>query len=338
MTSKDIAKLAGVSQATVSRALNGNPSVPEEKRKMIQAIADQCGYELNTSARALRTKKTNMIGIVLSGGFIDFNRHYFTSNLYAQVRKTLFDMGYDSYPIYGAGLSDNMLIQKPLQQKQVDGLIFIASASMPDSLALEMLDKHSTPSIVIFYEDNPTPSINGIVTYNSQNSSYVMGKHLIECGHEKIAFCGTKYQNTGTNKLIGLKKAMNEHDLEFDEDLYFLSDTSFELGYKCAMENFDKMMKATAIFSNNDASALGVISALRDKGVSIPDDISVVGIDNLPFDTWWHPYLTTVDCNMSSIALNACSMLIRAMEGEKHMPTCFVESKVVQRESLKKIN
>lgn len=339
MTSRDLAKLAGVSQATVSRALNGSPKVSEEKRILIRELAEKYGYELNSSARALKTKKTNLIGIVLSGGFIDFNRHLFLTEVYAQIRISLLKNGYESYPIYGAGISENQLIKKAIQQKQVDGFIFIALTETFDSQILRMIDSHQVPVIVVFTEELNIPEINGMVVYDTRKAALKMTEYLMDMGHRKIAFCDSKtYKGKNCNKLRGVNEAFQRRNQKFDDTLYFQADVFFESGYECVKQNFDRLRQATAIFANNDASALGVISALSDREIRVPEDISVVGLDNMPISTWWKPYLTSLDYDIETMAVQTCRQLMRAINGEHDIETYYTHSRIVERDSVKKIN
>jgi LacI family transcriptional regulator len=338
LTSKDLARLAGVSQATVSRVLNGSPKVSEEKRVLIKELAEKYGYELNSSARALKTKRTTLIGIVLSGGFIDFNRHLFLTELYAQIRISLLKNGYESYPIYGEGVSESQLIKKAIQQKQVDGFIFIALTEVFNPDILEMLESHHVPTIIVFTEELGFASVNGMVVYDTKDAARKMTEYLFEKGHRKIAFCDSKmYKGKNCNKLRGVKEAFQLRNVEFDDTLYFLADVFFESGYECVEQNFEQLMKASAIFANNDTSALGIISALSDRGIKVPEDISVVGLDNMPISTWWKPYLTSLDYDIKTMAAHTCRQLMRAISGEQNIETYVTNSRIVERDSVKNI-
>jgi DNA-binding LacI/PurR family transcriptional regulator len=335
MTSKEFSKIAGVSQSTVSRALNGAAGVSEEKRQMIMELAQKYGFELNSSAKALKMNRTNRIGISFADNFISFEKSLSVTAMYEKLRDALLRCGYETYPIYGDKEFKINAIRKAVLRKEIDGIIFLSTNDLPPEETLRLLGEKDIPHVGIYAEKYRLSGRCRNISMNYWKATYRIGEYLIKKGHREIAFCSGKYDFASRNKYETFIKMLSDYKIKFDDRRHFSTGYTFQSGYECAVSNIESMRECTAVFSHNDASALGIIAGLNDYGMKVPQDISVVGMGNLQMSCWWRPHLTTIGFDDEAIIKKASEMLIALLNDADPGEDAEFDSYVIERESVK---
>ncbi len=310
VTLVDVAKLAGVSVMTASRALSGEGYASEETRTKVQAAAKQLGYTPNALARMMKGGKTNVIGVVVNDVSSSVINCFVTA-LSEEVRK--FDMDlfiYNSLGDLGGGKGQRV---SQMLHGLWDGLIFVMPRMTDDYL--ETLEQGSSPVVMINYFRTETslPVVRG----DNVNGAHDAVSHLIELGHRRIGFIrGSSYTGQSDQRERGYAAALADAGIELDPALVYQGNFNEQSGidgthYLLALEN-----PPTAIFAANDGMAIGVMNALREKGLRIPEDISVIGFDDIPAASMTRPPLTTLRHPFEAMAHATVQELVRRIRGE----------------------
>jgi len=309
ITIYSISQKLGLSPSTVSRALRGSPLVREETRKRVLRVAKELGYATNSFARSLRTKKSHIIAIITE----DITNP-FTSLIIKGIEEVTAKNNY--HIIYGNGdgnLNKEKRYLNALIQRQIEGLIYISTVSR------EIKDFYLNTSIpVIFsYSYSLTPDIPSIIP-DDLYGGYIATEYLIKLGHKRIAFIfGPAGYKATTDRLAGSKKAFEDYNLDWDHRLVrHCKEWDSASGYKEALDLLSKDIIPTAIFAGNDLIAVGVMDALREKGLNVPKDISVVGYDDREVCGYVRPKLTTVRLPLVEIGKKSAEILINHINGK----------------------
>lgn len=309
-TIKDVAKIAGVSISTVSRVINNSkPVSPEVKRKVLEAI-DGTGYKPNEIARTLVTKKSNVIGIIVT----DLGFSYI-----AEMVRGIEEIGkmydYDILLCSSYGEEEAELnYMRLLIQKQVEGIILISN-NLNDSVKEYI--KESNINFIYLSRYTYDKDFNTVkIDYN--DAAYEMTKHLINQNHKRIAYVSDCSRNNGIDsmKLEGYKKAIEQNEF-YDFKIYKAKATSqIQSGYDIANEIVSDEFNATAVFCSNDELAIGLINYMYDNNIKVPDDISVVGFGDLKIASILRPTLTTVKEPYYDIGAVAIRRIIKELNKE----------------------
>ncbi len=291
VTIKDIAKRLNLSYSTVSRALNSSSLVNEKTMKRIQEEAKRMGYTPNALARGLVLKKSGIIGMIIP----DITNPFFPA-LARGAEDRAVDRGYN---LLVCNTDWNIKLEtrhlRLIQEKKVDGLI-LSSINLENKY-LETIIQKGYP-LVFVSRVYPGVDVN-FVGMDTHYGGYLAGKHLVELGHRNIAFIGGKF-NIGSvqGRFSGFLKALREAGIEFNPSLAVEGEFNIESGYARALElfkyNFKSGGKITAVFAANDLVAIGVMKAVRELGLSVPDDVSVIGYDDIFVSSIPGVELTTV--------------------------------------------
>lgn len=328
-TIRDVASLAGVSPATVSRVLNNKPVKSQTKERIEQAIK-KLDYYPNVLAQNFVHNISYHIGVTMTEreGLTAVDQ--FNSVLLQGILGIAKSKNYSVTLIPLSGIDDkgNLLVDM-FRKNAIDGAIILDPG---DNLNLffEIL-KHSIPAVVIGRIPNNLP----IPTVDTDNVEgiYLVAKHLINLGHKKIAyFSGPLNYIASQDRYAGYQKALAESGIAFDPNLVIESESNFEGGYRGLLEFLNKNLEATAICAFNDAMAIGAIKALQDNKISVPDEIAVVGHDDLPVGAMIHPALTTIHSPIEQMGEEATKMLFKKIEepGEPERKILSVNLKVRQ--------
>ncbi len=327
----DVAKMAKVSLMTVSRVVNGDKNVKPSTQKRVQEAIDALDYHPNAIARALNSKRTMNIGLVLPKIEYVLSEPYFSSILY-NLEKVLSLYNYNLL-IDASEHAGTKTMSTLYDQKKVDGLIIIGSV-IDDERVTELSEKH-VPTVLV-HAQSKLPGLSYIDLDNHQVIDCLY-TYLCELGHERIGFItGDLSVLNAYDRLMAYKDCLVKAQREYDEDLVFVGDWSSNAGYK-AFHYFNGLnVKPTAIISSNDHMAIGFIKGAVDCGVSIPEDVSVVGIDDIEMASYITPRLTTVKQPMQSIATMAFDALIRSMESHGTFESRMIlNAEMVKRESCR---
>jgi LacI family transcriptional regulator len=307
----DVAREAGVSMATVSRVVNGNPNVkPTTRKKVLEAI-EQLGYRPNAVARGLASKRTTTVGVIIPD---------ISSIFFSELARGIEDIAtMYKYNIILCNSDQNkekeIHLINTLLEKQVDGIVYMGGEITEEHAAQF---KRSPVPIVLaatLDQEKDFPSVN--IDYKQAAEDAVTT--LIEKGHTRIGMLSGSLDDpiNGFQKFAGYRSAIEKKNLEFDENLIVLGDYTYDSGIE-AMDTFTTMQdKPTAIFASSDEMALGVIHGAQDKGFNVPGDFDVIGFDNTRLSVMVRPTLTTVVQPMYDIGAVSMRLLTKFMNKEE---------------------
>ncbi|WP_018247453.1 LacI family DNA-binding transcriptional regulator [Orenia marismortui] len=334
MKIKDIAKIAGVSIATVSRVVNDKPGVRDEVRKKVKKIIKEHEYKPNLIARGLSSKKSNIIGLLLPK-FTD----YYTEQVDAIINHCN-QKGYRVMITSSVGRFEGELENlNMLYKSQVEGIIYFVGKMTEDKKENIKKINREIP-IVLLDQAIEELSISSVLPDNYGGAVKAM-KYLVNCGHQKIAFIKAPYYDLeGEKRYQAYKDIMGRNNLEIKEGYVQGSDYSIESGYE-AMENILSQSKEspTAVLASNDGTAIGAINCLKEKGIEVPEDISVMGIDDIEMAQHFIPKLTTVKQELYHMGGEAIKLLFEYIDN-KDLKTkkLIIEQELVIRDSVKSLN
>ncbi len=326
---RDIARLAGVSTATVSKVLNNYTEVSDATKARILKIVEEVGYIPNSSARALSTKRTWLIGIVYSEHLhIGLEHNYFSGVLEA-FKSEVESLGYDVVFISGKDIG----YLKRCQVRNVDG-VFVVTADLLDTGLTELFDS----KIKCVTTDVPYKSIPLVYSDNRQGSVLAV-QHLAKLGHRRIAhIAGPLTSIAGQERLDGFREGMLEAGIEIDESLIIEAiEYDSNSGYVCMKKLLELPKPPTAVYVVCDLSALGVMHAINEHGLSVGEDISIVGFDDIELAAHTHPTLTTIKQNRKTIGKTLAQTLHKSINKEKVEERTIIETKLIERQSTKPI-
>ncbi|MTI69124.1 MAG: LacI family transcriptional regulator [Firmicutes bacterium] len=330
-TIKDIAKLAGVSKASVSRVLNGSKPVSDDIKQRVLKVIEETGYKPSSIARSLVSKKTNLIGLLIPD---------ISNPFYSELVKGMVEVAnkHDYNILLLNSFHDpNKEIEflEILKDKQVDGLIF-------------MTDNFTKEHINFFKDyDKPTVTVNRkLKEYDFPNvdidnfkAGFDATKYLIELGHKRIAIIRAPLsdETAGVKRFEGYKKALEKYNIPFDENLVKEGDFKAKSGFISTEEFLKLDNPPTAIFTVNDEMACGVIKRVIKGKLKVPEDISVIGFDDIPIANNFIPSITTIKQPISEMGKKATKILYNMIKGENIVNKDFLlPHKLVIRESTSK--
>ncbi|AKM19333.1 HTH-type transcriptional repressor CytR [Geobacillus sp. 12AMOR1] len=304
---KDVAKRANVSTATVSRVLRNTGNVTEETRQRVLEAIEALNYQPNVLGRYLRRMETETVLVVVP----DITNPFF-SKVLRGIEAVALKHGYQV--LLGDTQNDVRLEEQYLNllpQRQVDGMIFL-TARIRKELMEEMARQFPIVLACEYLEgaDIPTVSIDNI------SSARKATEHLIRLGHCRIAhLSGPMNIILSRDRLRGYQQALAQHELEADAALVQEGDFTYESGYNLTLKLLALEKPPTAIFAANDEMAIGAIKAVRHRGGRVPDDVAVVGFDDIQMASIFEPSLTTIAQPMFEIGQKAMELLLALIEG-----------------------
>lgn len=305
----DVARLAGVSTATVSRALNGTGQIAPATRRAIDDAVEQLGYHPNTAARSLVTRSTQTIAVLLP----DITNPFYAA-LVSGVQERALEAGHtlllcttESDP----DREDDYL--RLLRAKQVDGVLVDGLVLPPARIARFV--REGLP-IVCLDRDVDSTRV-PLVQVNNRRGARLATEHLLSLGHRRVAHVsGTPDLGISEERIAGYRDAHNAFGYNVDEELIAVGGFNEEGGYAATKELLDDVRYPfTAVFAANDLSAVGVLSALTESGLRVPQDVSVVGFDDLRLSRFTTPPLTTIHQPATEIARHATELLLDLAAG-----------------------
>lgn len=309
ITIYDVAREAGVSMATVSRVVNGNPNVKPTTRKKVLEVIDRLDYRPNAVARGLASKKTTTVGVIIP----DVTNLYFSS-----LARGIDDIAtMYKYNIILANSDENdqkeVQVLNTLLAKQVDGVIFMGN-DITEELRAEF-SRSRTP-VVLAGTVDPDEQVGSVnIDYESATKDSV--EYLINNGHKKIAFVSESHNDpiNGIYRLNGYKKALEEASIAYDEDLVIQSEYTYKVGEAV----YDQIAKldATAAVIADDELSVGVLNAALDRGVKIPEDFELITANNSMLTKITRPQLSTVVQPLYDIGAVSMRLLTKMMNKEE---------------------
>jgi len=329
VTIYDVAREASVSMATVSRVVNNNPNVKPQTRKKVFEAIERLGYRPNAVARGLASKKTTTVGVVIPD---------ISNAIFAEVARGIEDianMYHYNIILCNADKKKDKEIRviNTLLEKQVDGLLFMGGAVTEDHI---QAFKTSSVPIVLCATTDVTD------TYPSVDIDHIEAAEdavstLIQNGHRRIAMISGTLQDpsNGFARYQGYKNALEKAGIPFNEELVRIGNYRYESGMEVTQHFLELQDKPTAVFAANDEMAIGAIHAIQDKGLRVPEDVSVISVDNVRMASMVRPLLSTVAQPMYDIGAVSMRLLTKLMKKESVMNSrVILPHEVILRQSV----
>ena len=308
ITIQDVARKAGVSVSTVSRVLNEKEDVSLETYEHVKQVIDELGYASNLAARSMRQHRTNVIGLIMP----DVEQSY-PVTVMRGVNRAIAELDFDLIVYTSGDARKHYTADRErhfvalLNNSITDGVIVVTPASMRFNTAgpLIAVDPH-----------NESPDYPSISSTNREGAVTAVS-YLLKLGHRRIGYIGGRGElQSAIHRLQGYEETLAEAGLTVDPQLILPGDYTVETGRECARRLLTLPNPPTAIFAANDQSALGVYQAARSLGLDIPDDLSVIGFDDIPEAAAASPGLTTIDQSVEQMGYLATQLLVKLIEGE----------------------
>ena len=329
----DVARLAGCAPATVSRVLNNPNKVSPDKRARVERAMQELGYVRNHAARALRSQRSNMVGVLIPT--LDYALY---ARMVGAANATFSDAGVSTLiATYNYDLDAEVDEARQLLERGAEALVLVGDNHRTH--LHEMLDQFGVP-YVCTYVSNPQGT-NPTVGFDNAGAAAKLAQHIVHLGHRRIGVISglTKDNDRTTERLEGIKAELQRHSIELPGTMVAECPYSIHDGRKaCGLLLSRNDPKPTAIICGNDILAFGAIAECQARGISVPDDVSVVGFDNLEFSMHANPPLTTIDVPAEEMGKSAASYVLGALSDQVvslHNP---VEVELILRGSSAPVN
>ncbi|MEM7333265.1 MAG: LacI family DNA-binding transcriptional regulator [Chloroflexota bacterium] len=329
VTLREVAKKAGLSVTTVSRALNGHDDVAEETKQAIRSVADSLGYTPNLNARRLKTEKADAIGLIIPQETLRFSDPFF-SDLLSGIVEQSSQYGIElniTTPLSSDKVEETYL--NYIRSRRVDGFILVRVQENDPRIAL--LQQHNFPFVAFGHTAESTFPY---VDEDGSTGIKTAVSHLVMLGHTRIA-CITEPQHLAKSKarLQGFLDGLADHGLTADPNLIIEGNFRQRSGYACTQELLDNENPPTAIVTVNDLLALGAITAVRERGLVVGRDISITGFDDILLAEYADPPLTTLHQPAHQLGILLCQTLNQVINKEIENPQTILVPELIIRGS-----
>lgn len=309
VTIHDVARAAGVSVSTVSRVLNDKDDVAIDTYEQVKQVISELGYTSSLAAKSMRSRKTNVIGLIMPDVGDPFSVEVMKG-----VNQAIARFGYDLLMYTGGDATASSWPAR--EQKYIsllngsitDGVIIVAPTALifPTTYPIVAVDPHPGDA-----------NFPAVLSTNREGALAVM-EYLIQLGHRRIGYVGGRSDlQSAIRRYQGYVDALRQAGIPVDPVLIQEGNFTIDVGYRCGQQLLNLPERPTVIFAANDQSAFGVIKAAHEMGLKIPDDVSIVGFDNIPETAYFLPGgLTTVDQSVRQMGLAATEMLVKLIKGE----------------------
>lgn len=314
-TIKDVAKKANVSIATVSYVINKSKPISDETKNRVLKAIKSLNYHPSKSAVNLVSGKTGNVGFILTDDHFLRTEPFYTTIFLG----TEFEARGEGYYILLTSIKQDFNENDPLPRfilnKSVDGIII--AGKVPHNL-IERISKYNLPTVFVDY----VPPNNGYskVLIDNIQGALLATNHLIELGHTNIAFIGGDIDHPSlADRLIGYKQALEKAKIPVKNNLIVI-DAKYpdrQNGFNSAKKLFSKNKHVTAVFTGNDAMAIGALQYLKDNGYKVPQDVSIVGYDDIEADIMLRPTLTTIRVPKIEMGIEALKLIVNTLKNKK---------------------
>lgn len=334
MTIKDLAAQTGYAVGTVSRVLNNQPNVSEKARRTILQVAEETGFQLNVNAKLLKQQHATSILTIVKG-----TANELFSELVESIQGLLTQTKYPLHVDYIDEDHNEVLRARQLcREKKYLGILFLGGNSQNFQ---QDFDKIDLPCVLVTNDASglPFPNLSSVSTDDRQ-AAKCAADAMISLGHRRFVVVGGDRQISDTARLRyeGYLQSFRDHALDFDEDLDYQGVRfSYQDGYNATQKLLSMGRKFTALFAAADVMAIGAIRALRDHGLRVPEDVSVMGFDGLPIGSFLVPQLATIGQDTRQLAKRSVEILLSCIEEQgaaRHESISFV---LYQRESTRRL-
>ncbi len=325
---KRVAREAGVSTQTVSRVINNRPDVSSETRRHVQQIITRLGYQPNAIARSLVSNRTHTLGLITSD-FAD----YFFSQVIAGAEAEARQRGY--FFMLGStqrNPEDEPVYIRLLTERHVEGILWARPSAEPDDRHLRGLLEEGVPVVTTAY--HLPREVLTVVDVDNLDGGFQATQCLLD-QHRRVAMItGPATWKSVLDRSNGYRRALEQASLPFDADRVVEGDWSYASGYRAMRELLSRGGAITGVFAQNDQMAIGAMHALREGGRRVPDDVAVVGYDDIPVAEFCDPPLTTIRQPMCEVGQVATRLLIQAIETPgSAQPGALLKTTLVKRQS-----
>jgi LacI family transcriptional regulator len=308
-TVRDVAKQAGVAPITVSRVVNNSGYVSEETRARVEAAIADMGYVPNVLARSLRSRRTDTLALILT----DISNPFWTT-VVRGVEDAASNAGFN---VILCNTDESEAEQdkylRVLLQKQVDGVLLVPARSALEPI--QFVQSQDTPVVVL---DRLIPDVQADTVHcDSEGGAHQLTRLLLSLGHRRIAvLSGPQGVSTAEDRVAGYQRALKEAGLDVDPALVYYGQFSLESGYTMTQRVLAATPRPSGLFAGNNFIAIGALRALRDAGLQVPEDLALVGFDDLPADLVVDPFLTVVAQPAYEMGRRATELLLARLSGE----------------------
>ncbi len=324
-TISDVAQRAGVSIATVSRVLNGKIPVQADKAERVRRAITELNFVPRSAARVLASRKTNTIGLVFSE-----IRGAFFPQLLKGIEAQLHEAGYELL-VYSTH-SDRPIKRKPIGEHNTDGLLIFTTSLEKEEIT--RLHKINFP-LVLMHETPPEGMNIPVITVENKDGAEMLVSHLIEKhGRRRIVFLrGPEGHEDSRWRERGYREALASHNIPFDEALISSGDFDQETAYYAMQTLIQNGVDFDAVFAGDDDASIGVYRALKEANRLIPDEVAVVGFDDVEFSGYISPPLTTIRAPIEEVGREAVRQLLSLLNGDQAQSLVLMRTELVIRES-----
>ena len=324
----DVARLAECAPATVSRVLNNPEKVSPDKRARVERAMQELGYVRNHAARALRSQRSNMVGVLIPT--LDYALY---ARMVGAASATFSEAGISTLiATYDYDLNNELREARLLLERGAEALMLVGDNHRPQ--LHEMLEQFGAPCVCT-YVSNPRSS-HPTVGFDNARAAAKLAQHIVHLGHRRIAVISglTKDNDRTTERLEGIRSELERHGIELPSRLIAESPYTIHDGRRaCALILSRNDPRPTAIICGNDILALGALAECQAQGIAVPGDISVVGFDNLEFSMHSNPPLTTIDVPAEDMGTSAANFILGHLQGEPQSMHNPVEVELILRSS-----
>ena len=334
MTSREFAEMIGVSQPSVSRALNGEIGLSEEKRKYILEKAAEYGFVLNSQARSLKIHRTQTIGVIFPQHFDSLSKNLMFTFLYDSLQKELIKYNYDIM-IIGSNKDGEQpmdALERIVRSGKIDGIINFRSGLTENQI--DLIHNCKIPFVSLHTGLQKKEKLHQILL-DDFHVGYEVGMFFSKFPDRRNVYLGVTEKNgVKPLRLQGFEKALKETGKPLPSEDLFSCDLSMTAGEDAVNKNKEYFMgKAINMFVYNDLIAVGAVNAMLNIGIQIPGQVQIVGLDDIPLASWLHPQLTTMRPPISEMVKYACQLLINLTEKDIKPEIRYYQAELIQRET-----
>jgi len=309
LTIRDIARMAGVSRSTVSLAINDSPKVSEETKRRIQEICEAVDYQPNVMARGLVAKTSRVLCLVFPEISHVFSDYYFSETINGVLEAVTARDYHLLIETAGAAFRSQKTALRLFRAKRMDGALFVGALTT-DTYIKELSDRGCPVALI----NSTLPGAQTVLADNV-NGTIAAIEHLARLGHKRVGFIkGLDVVTTGVDRTEGFYRARDRFHLDSDQELVAFGNFSEDSGYEAMKALLSIKKRPTAVFTTNDMMAVGALRAIAEAGLKVPDDIALVGGDDIALARYITPRMTTIRQNMVAIGRLATEMLMDRVE------------------------
>ncbi len=330
----DLAKMLNVAPSTISKALNNKPGVNPELRKKIVEVAEKLGYRRNPMAIYLKTKKSKVIGLVIPNV-----SNYFFGKLVLSIEKCLYERGYQ-YILSNTDENEEKEMEylQTYSTYDVGGIISVTALVTMKRKMVQAYNSFLISGKPVVFVDRIIKGLNAsYVVLDNTGAAFEAVEYLVKNGHRRIGvIIGPKGVYTSEKRLEGFLKAVNTFGIDFREDWMVKGEFSLKTSYENVLNAFSNLKEIpTALVALNNMMAMGALEAFKELGIKVPEDVSILTFDDMPWHKFFDPPLTSISQPIEEMSILSASILLEEMRNpHKKKRAVVLKGKLVERGSV----